>query len=295
MKRQSIGGKIFDVFNNVFLLLCLVVTVFPFYNVLVTSLITRGEFFSRPLILIPKKITLSSYKYIFSSGDIMNSLLVTAFITVVGTALSMVVTVLLAYALSKKFLPGRSLFTVIVLLTMFFDGGLVPFYLLIRSLGLIDNLFVNILPVLVNAWFFIIIKSFFHQTPVSLEESAIIDGANYFTILIRIVLPVSKPVLATFVLFYGVTYWNTWWFSLLFVNNADLHPLQLLLRRMVVDLERIWGMASRFMAKTGDSSTIYEDGVKMATCIIAVIPIICVYPFLQKYFVKGIMLGAIKG
>jgi putative aldouronate transport system permease protein len=196
--------------------------ILPLYKVLVTSIITVGEYYSSPLILWPKEPTLNAYRFIFSTGEILQSIKITVLVTVLGTFLSMMVTLTLSYALSKNFLPGHRIFHRIILMTMFLDSGLIPFFLLVRSLGLINNIMVNIFPALVSLWNYLVIRSFFKQLPQSLEEAALIDGAGWLTIFIRIVLPLSMPVIATFTLFYAVGYWNTWWYSMLFCNNKDL-------------------------------------------------------------------------
>lgn len=293
MLKESLGSRIFDIFNVVFMSMCIIIMLFPLYNVFIISIISQGEFFSRPLTLWPQRPNLYSYQFIFSSSTIPKALGITIFITVVGTIISMVFTTMLAYGLSKKFLPGRNFFMTLILFTMFFGGGLIPFYMLVRDLGLINKVMVNILPTAVSAFNMIIMRTFFSQLPESLEESAYIDGANYFTILLRIVVPLSVPVLATMILFHGVGYWNTWWFSQLFVQDRSLHPLQLVLRRMVVEQEQMLDMGTQPGGPSKES--LYAESIKMATVVVAVIPIICVYPFLQKYFMKGIMLGALKG
>lgn len=295
MYKRSIGEKIFDVILVIFFILCAVIMTFPFYNVLMTSLVSRGEYYSRSLILWPEKFYFTSYQFILSSDKLMRSMGVTVFVTLVGCAYSMFVTVMLAYGLSKKSLPGRNIFLSLILITMFFGGGLIPYYMLVRSLGLINSVWVMIFPVGVSIWNFIIIKSFFNQIPESLEESAKLDGANDFQVLWKIVLPLSLPVLATFTLFYGVEYWNTWWFALLFITDQRLHPLQLVLRKMVVLNELPSQMQVGFNTTTGGRVDLFDDGIRMATVVVATIPILCVYPFLQKYFAKGVLIGSLKG
>lgn len=287
--RKTTGEKVFDIFNVSFFILCIIIMIFPFWNVLMTSMVTMGEYYSKPMILWPDEFSLESYKYIFSSDDLLRSLGWTSFYTIVGTLYSMLITVMLAYGLSKKYLPGRNLFITLIMIPMFFNGGLIPRFMLIRSLGLMNSVWVMILPTAVATMNFIIIKSFFSQLPESLEESAKIDGANELTVLFRIVLPLSLPVLATFTLFYGVMYWNKWFPALMYLTDDKLHPLQLVLRRMI---DGEMSMDDAF--KTTDAQYIFEDGVKMATVVVATAPILFVYPFLQKYFAKGVLLGSVK-
>ena len=296
MLARSVPYRFFSFFNVVFFIILAFIMILPLYKVLITSIITVGEYYTSPLVLWPKEPTLSAYQFIFATGEILQSVKITVLVTVLGTFLSMVVTLTLAYALSKDFLPGHKIFHRIILITMFLDSGLIPFFLLVRSLGLTDNILVNIIPALVSLWNYLVIRSFFRQLPQSLEEAALIDGAGWWTIFIRIVLPLSMPVIATFTLFYAVGYWNTWWYSMLFCNNKDLQTLQLLLRRLVVSMESMFDMQASFAMQTGSkAAAVYNESIKMACCVIATIPILVVYPFLQKYFTKGVMIGAIKG
>jgi putative aldouronate transport system permease protein len=270
--------------------------VFPMYKVLITSIITSGEYYASPLILWPKEPTLMGYRYIFINNEILVALSNTVFITVAGTVLSMAVTLLLAYAFSKSFLPGVKIFHRILLVTMFLDGGIIPTYLLIRSLGLFNNLWVNIIPGLVSLWNYLVIRSFFKQLPASLEEAALIDGAGWWTVFIRIILPISTPVIATFTLFHAVGYWSSWWSALLYCSERSLQTLQLYMRNLIVSNRTSINQMSEFTNITGlVAQTIYPESVKMATVIVATVPILIVYPFLQRYFAKGVMIGAIKG
>ena len=301
MAAQSRRSKLksysaFEYVNVAVFLILAVVMVYPFWSVLVTSLVTEGEFYRRPLILWPNEVTLRWYHFIFASDKLIRSFFVTTFVTVVGTFYSLTLTTTLAFGLAKKDLPGRNLFLNMIIFTMFFGGGLIPYYLLIRSLGMINSLAVLIIPTGINVWYFSLIKAFFNQIPAALEESAKIDGANDLCIFLRIVLPTSLPVLATFALFFGVRYWNAWYDALLFITNEKLFPLQLILRRLVVQNERPAALSQAYAGSVGSMNVfIFEEGIKMATVVVATVPILVVYPFLQKYFVKGIMLGSVKG
>jgi putative aldouronate transport system permease protein len=271
--------------------------IFPMYKVLITSVITANEMYASPLILWPKEPTFLSYQYIFSTSEILRAGWNTIFITVAGTFLSMAATLTLSYAFSKDFLPGCKVIHRMLLMTMFLDSGLIPFFLLVRTLGLTNNIWVNIIPSLVSLWNYLVIRSFFKQIPQSLEEAAIIDGAGWFTTFVRIVLPLSMPVIATFTLFYAVSYWNSWYNAMLFCTNPDLQTLQLLLRRMVVNNESVDRLRNSFAALSTAKTSLhlYNESMKMAAVIVATVPILAVYPFLQKHFVKGVMIGAIKG
>ena len=222
-------------------------------------------------------------------------MMVTVTLTIIGTMYSLLVTTALSYGLSKKSLPGRGILLIIFIIPMYFSGGLIPFYLLIKNLNLMNKFVVLFLPSAVNIFYFLIIKSFFSQLPAELEESAKMDGANDIRVFISIVLPLSMSVLATFFLFYAVGYWNSWWNSMLFIQNPKLYTLQYVLRRMVV-IDSSVSFSSTMTQQARESGLyLFEQGLRMATVTIATIPIICVYPFLQKYFVKGIMIGSVKG
>ena len=293
--KRSLSYKIFDKANILFFLILSVVMVYPFYKVFITSIITVSEYYVNPLTLWPKEPTINAYRFIFVTGELIQAAKITVFITLAGTVLSMMVTLCLSYGLSKEFLPGGRILHRIILFTMFIDSGLIPYYLMVRSLGLVNNIFVNIIPAMVSLWNYLVMRSFFKQLPQSLEEAALIDGAGWMTVFIRIILPISKPVIATFTLFYAVSYWNTWWNSMLFCSNAELQTLQLFLRRLVITNENIAEMNNAYTEMMGSKEAIYTEAVKMACCFTATFPILCVYPFLQKHFTKGVLIGSLKG
>ena len=296
MPRRRLADRIFDTGLVAFFVLLAVVMLLPLWTVLMTSLVDTGEYFARSLILWPRRLYLDSYRYIFTAGsEIFTSLLVTAALTVVGSLYSMLVTTSLAYGLSKRALPGGRFFIMVVTVTMFFSGGLIPYYLLIKNLGLMNTFAVLFIPSAVNTWNFLVIKSFFSQLPAELEESARMDGASDIRVFFRIVLPLSLPVLATFMLFYAVSYWNTWWPTTLFIQKKDLFTLQYVLRGMIVENRRPMMMDAKARQSGMIGDRLFDEGIKMATVIVATVPILCVYPFLQKYFAKGVMIGAVKG
>jgi putative aldouronate transport system permease protein len=271
--------------------------IFPFWNVFTTSIIDVGEFYRRPFIIWPEEPTLRAYEFIFSSDRTLRGFAISIFITVVGTVYGLLVQASAAYAMSKKYLPGRRFFLVIITFTMFFSGGLIPYYLLIKNMHLINTIWVLILPGGISVWNFVIMKSFFNVLPVSLEESAKLDGANDIVVLLRIVLPLSMPLLATFALFSAVGIWNAWFDALIFLQDRKLHPLTLVMRELIFNSTLPPEMQSQFVAASekNRSTPIFDEAVKMATVIVATVPILCVYPWLQKYFAKGVMLGSIKG
>ncbi len=286
--------NIYDIIIITVLTLLMLIAVFPFYNMLLISL-AKYEDVARPtLYLWPKSITLINYQIIFSDPQLMRAFKTTFTITVFGTALSMFITTTAAYSFSQKDLPGRNVLFNLFIFTMYFGGGLIPWYLVLRDLGFIDNILVMIVPNSFSVFNMILMKNYFNTIPDSLEESAKIDGANDIRIMLQIVLPVAKPILATVALFYAVAYWNEWWLGMLFiVKNTKIVPLQLLLRRIVVEATMDLGnqMANAFRSS---NIQVYRASMQMASITVATVPILLVYPFVQKYFAKGIMLGAIK-
>ncbi len=269
------------------------ITIFPLYYVVLISFADYGAVQKQLIYIFPTSLNLEAYKLIFDEKMFFNAFLVSVFITVVGTVLSMLLSTAASYALSKKFVPGQKIMFTLILIPMFFGGGLIPYYMMIKNLHLIDKIWVMILPGAVNTFYLILLKNFFEDLPASIEESAKIDGANDLYILYRIVLPTSAPVIATISLFYAVDRWNDYYTALLFISNRNLYPLQLLLREAILNVNQI--MASSIGAQIAQSNRApYTQGLQMAIIVISTIPIFCVYPFLQKHFTKGIMLGAIK-
>ena len=282
----------FDYINGVFLLLLAIVTAFPLYYVLIISVGSYKDIVTSNMYLFPSSLDLTAYRSIFETRRIGSSFLVSLFVTVAGTGLGMIVSVAMAYSLSKSHVPGMKLAFGMVLLTMFFSGGMIPYYLTIKSLGLIDKVAVMILPPCVSVFNVIVLKNNFAQVPPSLEESARIDGANDMTILFRIVLPTCKPILATIVLFYAVERWNEWWHAMLFITTPTKQPLQIVLREVLFNFDQMRSTIGASLAQ--NTKPVYNRSVQMATVTVATLPILCVYPFLQKYFTKGLMIGAVK-
>ena len=294
--RQSTGERVFDGMNVLFLAVCSFTMVFPLWNVLMISLIDKGQYYAQSLVLWPNPVNFTSYLYILYDQTIPKAFLVTVALTLVGTAYSMIITTAFAYAMSKKYLPGRGIVSGMLTFTMFFGGGMIASFLLMKSLGFMNNPLVYFIPNGVGVWNYMVIKSFFTQLSPELEESAKIDGANDITIFIKIILPISTPVLATFALFFGVGYWNSWFLTKLYMQgNKDFYTLQFVLRELMKSDPGSGGMATTAWEKGLDLSRFFDEGVKITTVVIATVPIMCVYPFLQKYFTKGIMLGAVKG
>lgn len=270
------------------------ISVFPFYNTVLVSFSQMSDVATRKVLLYPVSFDLSSYKVLFSTGKVASGLIVSIIVTVGGTALSMIVTTAGAYALSKKTMPGRNLIFNFIIVTMFFSGGLIPYFLTVKSLHLQNNILVMIIPAAVSTFYLILMKNYFNTIPPSLEESAKIDGANDIIVLIRIVLPIAKPIIAAIALFYAVDRWNEWYNAMIFINDTKLYPLQLVLRDIITNVTQMLGggNSSQYIQL---ASHIYGDSVKDAVIVISAVPILMLYPFLQKYFATGIMMGSIKG
>lgn len=293
--KKSISYRIFLAFNAIFLTLLAFCMAFPVYKVFILSVTTQGEYFANPLVLWPKEFSWTSYQYIFASDSITNALWTTIKLTVIGTTLSLTLTLLMAYPLSKRYIPGTHFIHRCLLLCMFLSAGMMPTYVMVKNLGLLNTIWAMIIPGVVSLWNYLVVRSFFVGLPRELEEAALIDGASWLTTFTRIVLPISKPVIATFTLFYAVGYWNSWYSSMLYcAKDESLTTLQLFLRRMVVENEQSWTQSQSAITAVGHGK-VYNDSVKMTACIVAMVPILVVYPFLQKYFVKGVTLGSVKG
>jgi putative aldouronate transport system permease protein len=291
--KPSIGERIFDIVNVAALGLLAVTTVYPFLNVLTVSFSTPTAANAYGLKLWPKEVTLEAYKSVFSNPYIWTGYGNTLYRTVLGTLLNVLFTVMCAYPLSKKYLPNRNAYTLFIVFTMFFSGGLIPSYLLVRELGLLDSRWALILPGLIAPFTMIIVRNFFMSLPSEVEESAKIDGADDFRILYAIVLPVSKPIIATISLWYAVAHWNAWFDSLLYIHDPKKTVLGTVLQKIVVEGSQEFQNFE--LAQVGMEITVTPDIIKAATIIVATFPIICVYPFIQKYFVKGVMIGSLKG
>ncbi len=290
--RRSFGERIFDAGNVLALSLLTLTTAYPFLYVLFAS-ISDAELVvqTRGLLLYPQGINFEAYRLVFMNPAILTGYANTLFIVVVGTALNLAMTSLGAYALSRQNVMWRNPIMFGIVFTMFFNGGLIPTFLLVNDIGLLDSRWALIIPVAMSAYNLVIMRTAFQGIPVSLEESAKLDGANDFTVLFRIFLPLSMPVVAVMVLFYGVAHWNSWFNAMIYIRTRELYPLQLILREILITNSTDSMMTS---VGGGDRMPVGET-IKYATIIVSTIPVLCLYPFLQKYFVKGVMIGAIKG
>lgn len=288
IKRTS--DLIFDIFNYIFFIFLSVIMLYPFWELLILSF-SPAEYASQMgLKIVPKGFSMAAYKKILKSPLLKYGYKNSILRTVIGTVTSVFLCFCTSYPLSKKDLPARNILTLLFLIPMFFSGGLIPNFLLVRQLGLFDTLWALILPMLLGTYNILIMRNFIASIPESLEESALIDGASFFTILIKIIIPISKPVLATVGLWIAVDHWNSWFDAMNYTRSNEKVVLQLILRRMLIDQST----AEITDSLIGDEGVVTKS-MEAATVLVAIGPIILTYPFLQKYFVKGVMVGSIKG
>ncbi len=292
MKKRVNAGTIFDVFNVVFMLFIIFVTAYPIYYVLIASF-SDADALSRTtgaLWLPLQPYTLRAYEMVFSTNTIVKAFFNTLYILVFGLIVNMVMTSLGAFFLTIKGPRLKNAIAMMIVFTMYFSGGMVPSYLNIKDLGLLDSRWAVILPAAVSTMNLIILKSAFEAIPDSLLESARLDGASYLQVLTKIMIPLSKATLAVLVLYYGVAHWNGWFSASIYLRNSDLFPLQLVMRNLLnVTTASLMGGAG------ADDMVLFANHIKYALIVVATAPILMIYPFLQKYFVKGVMIGAVKG
>jgi len=289
--KLSIGERVFGVFNVIVLAVVALLCLYPFVYTVSISLSTAAEASRDGLHLYPREISFTSYQMVLTNPNIVTGYINSIVRTVLGTLLTVTASCIAAYPLARREMPHRALITFIIVFTMLFGGGMVPGYLLIKHLGFINTIWALVVPGMLSAFNIIIVKNFFQSLPESLVESARMDGAGEWRILFQIYIPLSKPVLATVALWSAVGHWNAWFDALLFITDDSKQVLQTFLQRIVIE-------SGTQMMELGitDTSVLQFTGetIKAATIIVTILPIICVYPFVQKYFVKGIMLGGVK-
>jgi putative aldouronate transport system permease protein len=290
--------KIFKAFVYIFLTGALVIVLYPLIYIVSASISNPSDVNTGEMWLFPKDITLEGYKLIFENGDIWKGYLNTIFYTALGTFINLAVTIPAAYALARKDFVGRNLLMGMFVLTMFFSGGLIPTYLVVKNLGLIDTIWAMVLPNAAAVWNIVIARVFFQTSiPKELEEAAIIDGASNFKMFVKIILPLSAPIIAVMALFYGVGHWNGYFNALIYLSDKEMFPLQLVLREILV-LQEMSSQSTNLtgsMAEALHSKQQLAAVIKYGVMIVSTLPIIIVYPFLQRYFVKGVMIGSLKG
>ncbi|MDF2539290.1 MAG: binding-protein-dependent transport system inner rane component [Herbinix sp.] len=291
-RKLTLGKLMVYLFVGLFSLACL----YPFLMVIGGSLTTQSEVTNYGIRVFPHKPTLAAYKALFiNRSAIISGYKVTIFVTVVGTAMSLFVNSMMGYVLSRKKLRFRRFINLYVLITMLFSGGMVPWYMVcVHYLHLKNHIWALIIPSMCSAWYIFLLRNYFTGIPEEMYESAKIDGASEITIFLRIYLQLSKPVLATVTLFTALGYWNDWWLGLMLIEKSEMQPLQMLLRNIISNIQFLQTMQSSPQIQQL-MATIPGDGIKMALVIITTGPIILLYPLLQRYFIKGIMVGAVKG
>ncbi len=286
--RRSAGSVIFDTLNLLILCLLAFSTIYPFWDTLVVSFSSLKSYLSSSVHLWPKEWSVEGYSYMLSNPLLWTSYGNTLFITIVGTCINMLITIMTSYVLSKTYLRGHRVITFLCVFTMMFSGGIIPTYMVIKDIGLLNSVWAMIIPTAISTYNMIILRNFFSAMPRELEESATLDGCTEIGVLFRIVLPVSLPAITTVTLFYAVDHWNDFFSAIMYINRQKSWPLQLFLRSMLYENEAAYQSG-------GESLFLLGQPMKMAAVMMAIIPIMCAYPFFQKYFTKGVMTGAIKG
>ncbi|MFD2114632.1 carbohydrate ABC transporter permease [Paenibacillus yanchengensis] len=298
VKDHSVSSRILDIVVHVVMISVVIITILPILHVVSISFSDPAEIVRGRVGLLPVKFNLSAYYTIlFENAHIVKSFMNSIVITLVGTALNVLFTTTAAYVLSKSDLVFRPFFLILAIMPMFFSGGIVPQFLLVKSLGLMDSIWAVTIPVLVSSWWLMIMISFFRNFPAELEEAARLDGCGDIQILLRIVLPLSMASVVTIALFYGVSHWNSYFSAMLYFRSYDNYPLQLILREIVLQntlAEQLAAQGNTALAEDY-SSLITPESVQYATLVISIVPMLLVYPFIQKYFVQGMMIGSLKG
>lgn len=296
VRDRSFSSIMLDIIVHTTLIILLVITLFPVLHVAAVSL-SSSKAIDRGLVSIfPVDFSLEAYRILWKSGRVPKSFVNSVIYTSVGTVVNILVTMLMAYPLSKKKLPLRRFYTTLIVFTMFFSGGLIPTFLVVKGLGLYNTMWALILPGAISTMNLIIMRTFFQSIPMELEESAFLDGANDIVVFYRIILPLSKASIATIAMFYAVGHWNSWFNALVYLKDSEKYPMQLILRDIVIQSQM-----SRELAEQGSTeayeliNTVSVEGIKYATLFFSIIPMLIIYPFVQKYFVKGVMIGSLKG
>lgn len=295
--KESAGERIFGIVNILLLMFIGAATLFPFLNIVARSLNESIDTIKGGITIYPRMFTLNNFKHIFNDNDVPRAYLITILRTLTGTTIAVISTIMAAYAVSRKTLPGRKWIMLYILVPMFFSGGFIPSVINIRELGLANNFWVYVLPMSFGIYHMIITMSYLKTIPDALEESAKIDGASYTKVFISIILPLSAPILATITLMFAVMHWNSWMDAFLYVTDKKLHHMQMLLARMIM-LNEAANTETMLQSGGGDYERVLPitpESIKAAAVVVTILPIVCFYPFLQKYFIKGMMIGSVKG
>lgn len=295
--RLSNGDRWFVGIIYVSLALFTFIALYPFWNAAAISFNSGTDTMQGGITFWPREFTLENYHVVFKDERLIDGFIISVLRTLLGTLLSIVATAILAYGISKRELMGRNFYMVTCIITMYFSGGLIPNYLLIRELGLMNSFWVMVIPGIISVWNMIIFRTFFKGIPPGLEESARIDGSSNWGVFIRIVLPLSGPVIATLSLFTAVYHWNDWFAPSIYISNTDLLPIQTKLQQILnanIMMEQMQNMDAAAQSRMSAMKTVTTKSLSMSTMMVATIPILCVYPFVQKYFVKGVLIGSLK-
>ena len=290
-KKVSPGDRIFGIVVTLVVLAMCIMVLYPIYYMFIVSISDGNAVLRGDITVLPQGINFGAYKAVLTNEYVPRAYLNTILYTVIGTFIAVAMTALCAYPLSRKEFYGRGLFTGIVVFTMFFDAGIISNYMVVRSTGIMNTMWAIVLPGSINVWYMIIMRTFFADIPEELFESAKLDGANDLTIFSKMVLPLSKAVLATMVLFYAVGFWNQWLQPLIYLDDRKKFPMQLILRNIVLGAD---AALSKSMSAATDMATMGLN-IKYAVIFVTILPILVIYPFVQKYFVKGVMVGSVKG
>ena len=288
------GEWVLDIVKVVFLAFVVVVTVYPFWNIFIISINDATDAIRGGLYFLPRKLSLSSYAEILGRSTVLASIKVSVGRTLIGTPIAVLVTAMLAYPLSRKDLVGRKFWNLLFVFTMYFGGGLVPYYMVLKGIHMLNTFWVFIFPMMMSVYNMILIRSYIESMPDSLFEAAKIDGANDLVVFVKMVIPLSKPILMTVALFVAINQWNSWFDAYLYTSDQALKPMQSILVE-ILNQYQTGASTSQAMSNAKAGVTVTPDSIRMAATMVATLPIIMVYPFVQKYFVKGIMLGAVKG
>ena len=292
--RQSTGDRVFEIVNTALLALILLVILYPLWFVVIASVNDPAKVVAGDVLLWPAGVSFEAYRMVFRDSMIMTGYRNTLYYTILGTAINLVMTVLAAYPLSRKDWVGRGFFMAVVMFTMFFSGGTIPTYLLMNDLGLINTTWAIVLPGAVSVYNAIVMRTFFiNSIPLELQEAAQVDGCSNTRLLLRIVLPLSKPILAVMVLFYGVAHWNAFFGALIYITESDRYPLQLVLRSILIQNTASQDMLGE--VDTLGNRVMLAETIKYALIIVSTLPMMVLYPFLQRFFEKGVMVGSVKG
>jgi len=292
LKKENLSGRIFDIFNYGLMGCLILITLYPCYYVLVASVSDPvAVYASKGMLFYPKGFSLSTYRQVLENNAIWIGYKNTIIYVAAGGTLSVLLTITAAYGLTRKGVPGQNALIMMIVFTMYFSGGMIPTYMVVKSIGILDTRLSMILPGAITTYNLIIAMSYFRGIPYELEEAAKIDGANAYQVLWKIMLPLAKPIVAVISLYYMVSIWNGFYNALLYLYDQALYPLQLILREILIqgNTELV------AVADSADNALMYEENLKYAIIVVSTVPILCVYPFIQRYFVKGVMIGAVKG